>query len=137
MVRRYKRVARPAPATHQGSWAQFAQAEKVLLSMSAWCKFVQRRPLVQPAIFEVGRLKPAWIQAFPTSQPRQPTCAPARTRVYVRDGWFSAKSFSIELQNRLGKLGGWETQHPCGFQPSNLIANLKRVGQKAAGEAYG
>ena len=125
-----KHAAVAMTATHQGSWAHCAQAEKVCSSVVQAAIFVQRRLAVQPMVFEVRRLKPAWIAGFPTSQPRQPTCAPARTRVYTCDESSGRFPFLAKLRNRLGRLGGWQTQYPCGFQPSNLFADLLKVGQK-------
>ena len=125
-----KHAATDAAATHQGSRAPRAQAEKVRpSSLFKAAIFAQGRTAVQPHVFEVRRLKPAWIVRFPTSQPRQPTCAPARTRVYVRDGSMWLLPLLAKLGNRLGRLGGWQTQHPCGFQPSNLFANHSGVGR--------
>lgn len=124
-----KHAAVVMAATHQGSWAHWAQAEKVWSLAAQAAIVVQRRPAVQPSIFEVRRLKPAWIVGFPTSQPRQPTCAPTRARVYVRDGSRRRFLFLAKLEKRLGRLGGWQAQYPCGFQPSNLSANPSAVGR--------
>lgn len=75
------------PASHQGSWALRAQAEKV--TASTWCTVSSdlRRPAVQPANFKVRRLKPAWILA-PSNRPTSPTGmrphVHPRTRIRVR-----------------------------------------------------
>lgn len=68
------------PATHQGSWARFAQAEKVRSSACAAGLAGQHRPAVQPPIFEVGRLEPAWVLAL-SNLPTSPTYM----RTHIRD----------------------------------------------------
>lgn len=60
------------PASHQGSWAHFAQAEKVMASTSFAGSSNLGGPTVQPSIFEVGRLRPAWILAS-SNRPTSPT----------------------------------------------------------------
>lgn len=129
MACQVKHAAVVMTATHQGSRAHRAQAEKVLSSLLKVAILAQGRTAVQPRLFEVRRLKPAWIVGFPTSQPRQPTRAPAHTREYVRDGSMRLLPLLAKLRKRLGRLGGWQTQHPCGFQPSNLFANPSAVGR--------
>ena len=124
-----KRTAGIVLAAHQGSRALTAQAEKVASPVVGAAQIVQRWPAVQPRIFEVRRLEPAWIVGFPTSQPSQPTCAHTHTRVHMRAWQIRAEVFPVKLKNRLGGLGGWQTQHPCGFQPSNLLANRLKVGR--------
>lgn len=65
---------------HQRSWALNAQAEKVLASTESRDISGQSRLSVQPAIFKVRRLEPAWILA-PSNRPTSHT----DTRTHIRD----------------------------------------------------
>lgn len=84
---RFDQRAGTVPASHQGSWALRAQAEKVMASTWSAVSSNLRRPSVQPMIFEVGRLKPAWILGssnLPTSPTDMRTHVHPRARIRVR-----------------------------------------------------
>jgi len=68
------------PASHQGSWTVYPYAEKVLALVMDHGVFVQRGLTVQPDIFEVRRLEPAWILAS-SNRPTSPTNLRAHMRV--------------------------------------------------------
>ena len=115
----------------QGSWAPCAQAEKAELlaarsDISAWLDHPSNL-----ANFRLDGWNPHGMQ------PRQPPSlanpdAQAHTRTYARIRvrvWpFSINPFPVKPRNRLGRLGGWQSKHPCGFAPSNLLPNLFEVG---------
>ena len=125
-----------SPAKYQGSWAPCAQAEKVHSSSNLAVRFVQHRPLVQPMILEVRQPEPAWAVAFPTSQPPQPPCAHAHTRVYVRDGYGIGLPLSDETLKqvrkvrRLGRASIHAGSSRLTFSPA--FSGLDRIGRSEA-----
>ena len=116
----------------QGSWAPCAQAEKAELHaadttiparldhpsnlanlrLDGWNPHEQR--LRQPPNL-----------ANRTAPTRTHTCA----RIRACAGLFPAFPLPVKPRNRLGRLGGWQSKQPCGFQPSNLLPNLFEVGR--------
>lgn len=136
MICRSKHAVGTAPAKHQGSWAPCAPAEKVHSSVTVTARFVQRRPTVQPTVFEVRRLEAAWIVGFPTSQPRQPACAHAHTRVYARNGFgiglpiTGETSKQVREVRRLGRTSIHEGSSRLTFSPTFL--RLDRLREETA-----
>lgn len=96
------------PAPHQGSCAENPRAEKVLAFAFVARDDVQRRLSVQPVVFEVRRLKHAWILA----SSNRPT-SPADRRTHMRVTRIRARrvgranSALANMKNRLDRLGGW------------------------------
>lgn len=118
----------------QGSWAPCAQAEKAELRAAVR---VTSTGLDHPSNLVNLRLdgwNPHGIR------PRQPPnlanlAAQAHMRTHARIRarvWsFSANPFPAKTRNRLGRLGGWQSKQPCGFQASNLLTNLFEVGRNS------
>lgn len=96
------------PASHQGSCAEKPRAEKVLALVFDGRDSVQRRLSVQPVVFEVRRLKPAWLLAS-SNRPTSPTDRRAHMRVTrIRARRVDrANSALANIKNRLDRLGGW------------------------------
>ena len=118
----------------QGSWAPCAQAEKA--ELQAHDRPISAR-LDHPSNLAILRLD-GWNPH--EQRPRQPPnlanrTAPAHTRTCARiracAGLFSAFPLPVKLRNRLGRLGGWQSKQPCGFQTSNLSANHLQVGRNS------
>ena len=118
----------------QGSWAPCAQAEKAELQ-AAYTTIPAR--LDHPSNLANLRLD-GWNPHG--ERPRQPPnlanrAAPTRTHACARiracAGLFFAFPLPVKPRNRLGRLGGWQSKQPCGFQPSNLRANLFEVGRNS------
>lgn len=118
----------------QGSCAQFARAEKAASSVRCSVKTTR---LANSSNLQLLRLDGCNPHGYRLRQP--PNLAnlhahPCTTRTHAytcasAPAW--GFYFSRKLKNRLGRLGGWQTKHPCGFQPSNLLSNLFEVGQIA------
>ena len=118
----------------QGSWAPCAQAEKAELRAAVR---VTSTRLDHPSNLVNLRLdgcNPHGMRprqppnlANPAAQAHMRTHARIRARVWL----FSANPFPVKPRNRLGRLGGWQNQQPCGFQPSNLLPNLFEVGRNS------
>lgn len=116
----------------QGSRAPSAQAEKAELLMN---RSDISTKLAKPSNLSILRLDGwnphgYWPRQPPNlaNQPAQahtPACARIRACVWG----FLLFSLPTKLRNRLGRLGGWQNQQPCGFQPSNLLSNLFEVGR--------
>lgn len=115
----------------QGSWAPCAQAEKAELHVADM--LISAR-LDRPSNLATFRLD-GWNPH--EQRPRQPPNlanrnAPAHTHTCARiracAGLLLAFALPVKPRNRLGRLGGWQSKHPCGFAPSNLLPNLFEVG---------
>ena len=116
----------------QGSWAPCAPAEKAELRAAVR---VTSTGLDHPSNLVNLRLD-GWNPH--EQRPRQPPnlanqTALAHTRTCARiracAGLFPAFTLPVKSRNRLGRLGGWQSKQPCGFQPSNLLSNLFEVGR--------
>jgi len=118
----------------QGSWAPCAQAEKAELRAAVR---VTSTRLDHPSNLANLRLDGWNLRGM---RPRQPPnlanpAAQAHMRTHARIRarvWpFSTNSFPVKPRNRLGRLGGWQSKQPCGFQPSNLLVHLFKVGRNS------
>lgn len=122
----------------QGSWAPCAQAEKAELHTAGAAIAARLDHSSNLAILRLDGWNPH------EQRPRQPpnlanqaalahTCTCARIRACA--GLFSAFPLPVKPRDRLGRLGGWQSKQPCGFQPSNLLSNLFEVGHCSRREA--
>ncbi len=116
----------------QGSWAPCAQAEKAELQVarsdiSAWLDHPSNLANLRLDGWNPHRMRPRQPPnlANPDAQAHTRTYARIRVRVWP----FSINPFPVKPRNRLGRLGGWQSKQACGFQPSNLLANLFQVGR--------
>ena len=118
----------------QGSWAPCAQAEKAELQAARSDISTRLDHPSNLANFRLDGWNPHRMRlrqppnlANPDAQAHTHTCARIRVRVWP----FSITPFPVKPRNRLGRLGGWQNQQPCGFQPSNLLAYLFEVGRNS------
>lgn len=118
----------------QGSWAPYAQAEKAELQaarsdISAWLDHPSNLANLRLDGWNPHGMRPRQPPnlANPDAQAHMRTHARIRARAWP----FSINPFPDKSRNRLGRLGGWQSNQPCGFQPSNLLANLFEVGRSS------
>lgn len=118
----------------QGSWAPWAQAEKAELHVARTDISARLDHPSNLANFRLDGWNPHGMRlrqppnlANPDAQAHMRTYARIRARVWP----FSINPFPVKPRNRLGRLGGWQSKQPCGFQPSNLLTNLFEVGRNS------
>ena len=122
----------------QGSWAPWAQAEKAELHVARTDISARLDHPSNLANFRLDGWNPHGMRlrqppnlANPDAQAHMRTHARIRAHVWS----FSTDPLPVKPRNRLGRLGGWKSGYPCGFQPSNLLANLLQVGRSNRGVA--
>lgn len=118
----------------QGSWAPCAQAEKAELraarsDISVWLDRTSNLANLRLDGWNPHGMRPRQPPnlANPDAQAHMRTHARIRARVWP----FSINPFPVKPRNRLGRLGGWQSKQPSGFQPSNLLTNLFEVGRNS------
>ena len=118
----------------QGSWAPCAQTEKAELRSTRAGISTRLDHPSNLAILRLDGWNPHGMRprqppnlANPDAQARMRTHARIRARVWS----FSTNPLPVKPRNRLGRLGGWQSKQTCGFQPSNLLANLFEVGRNS------
>lgn len=116
----------------QGSWAPCAHAEKAELQATRSDISARLDHPSNLANFRLDGWNPHGMRprqppnhASPDAQAHMRTHARIRARVWP----FSINPFPVKPRNRLGRSGGCQSKQPCGFQPSNLLANLLQVGR--------
>lgn len=118
----------------QGSWAPCAQAEKAELRAALRVTSTRLGHPSNLVNFRLDGWNPHGMRsrqppnlANPAAQAHMRTHARIRARVWP----FSANHFPVKPRNRLGRLGGWQSKQPYGFQPSNLLSHLFEVGRNS------
>ena len=118
----------------QGSWAPWAQAEKAELQATRSDISTRLDHPSNLANFRLDGCSPHGMRprqppnrANPDAQAHMRTHARIRARVWS----FSTNPLPVKPGNRLGRLGGWQSKQPSGFQPSNLLTNLFEVGRNS------
>jgi hypothetical protein len=111
----------------QGSRALNAQAEKAeWSSISIKCRTTYGHPSNLDK-YRLDGWNPHgyWLRQPPNlANLHAHTRTRTHARIRARANDVLHFSYPIKLENRLGWLGGWQSQYPCGFQPSNLPTNL-------------